>query len=186
MKLVNNIFLVGMPGAGKSTVGKALARRCGLTYLDCDHEIEARTGVAIATIFEIEGEAGFREREAQLIQDVCTRSGLALATGGGAVLREDNRRALHEHGLVIYLRARLADLVTRTRRDSKRPLLQGGNAEEKLRALLEVREPLYQQVAHMAFDSGAQQAGRLVSQIIERMQREGYTLASTAASGGPP
>ncbi len=178
MTVVNNIFLVGMPGAGKSTVGKALARRCGLAYLDCDQELEARTGVAVATIFEIEGEAGFREREAQLLREVCTRRGLALATGGGAVLREDNRQALRENGLVIYLRTRLPDLVMRTRRDSKRPLLQGGNAAEKLQALMEVREPLYQQVAHLIFDSGAHQAGRLAGQIVETMEREGYTLAA--------
>ncbi|MBI3716132.1 MAG: shikimate kinase [Betaproteobacteria bacterium] len=183
MTVVHNIFLIGMPGAGKSTVGKALARRCGLRFLDCDHEIERRTGVAIATIFEIEGEAGFREREAQLIAEVCAGRGLVLATGGGVILREDNRRTLREHGLVVFLQTRLADLVIRTRRDTKRPLLQGDDPAGKLRALMEAREPLYHQAAHLVFDAATHHAGRMADLIIERMAQQGYTLELPPTQG---
>ena len=130
-----NIFLVGMMGAGKTSVGKLLARQLRKSFVDADQEIEQRTGVRIAVIFDIEGEAGFRNREANVIRELTARTGIVLATGGGAVLREDNRKALAENGTVIYLRAHLDELWNRTRHDKNRPLLRSGDARERLAEL---------------------------------------------------
>ena len=170
----HNIFLIGMPGAGKSTLGKALTKRLGLTFTDADQEIVTRTGVSIATIFEIEGEASFRAREAQLIADLVTRERLVLATGGGAILSEDSRRLMRDNGVVVYLRASLEDLATRTARDTKRPLLQGANPADALRKLFQIREPLYNETAHIIIDTGRQHATKLAEQIADQLQRDGY------------
>jgi len=166
-----NLYLVGMPGAGKSTIGKTLARQLDLPFIDADQEIVAHTGVAIATIFELEGEAGFRLREAQLISELCARDGILLATGGGAVLREDNRETLKRSGIVIYLHASLDHLWQRTRHDSRRPLLQADNPRAVLKALLEVRDPLYRETADLIVETGRQSVGRLVREIIDTLQR---------------
>src|SRR5688572_15628931 len=126
-KACANIFLVGLMGAGKTSVGKLLARRLGKTFLDCDHEIERATGVRIPLIFEIEGEEGFRARECRMLGELVQRQDIVLATSGGAVLSEHNRRALAQHGTVVYLRASPNDLWQRTRDDRMRPLLRAGN-----------------------------------------------------------
>ena len=128
----SNIFLVGLMGAGKTTVGRALARETGKTFYDSDHEVEARTGVRIATIFEIEGEARFRAREHETITDLVQLDNVILATGGGVVLNPDNRRLLAENGTVVYLRAAIDDLLARTQNDKSRPLLQTANPRAKL------------------------------------------------------
>lgn len=169
----HSIFLIGMPGAGKSTLGKALAKRLGLTFIDADQEMVSRTGVSIATIFEIEGESSFRAREAQLIAELVTADDIVLATGGGAILSSDSRKLLRENGVVVYLRASLDDLSTRTARDNKRPLLQGHNQKDTLRALLDSREPLYSATAHLAIDTTRQHAGRLAEQIVEQLSKDG-------------
>lgn len=167
-----NLHLIGMPGSGKSTVGKVLARQLALTFVDADQELVTHTGVSIATIFEVEGEAGFRQRESQLIEQLCQRDGLLLATGGGAVLREENRVALRESGIVIYLHAGLEHLWQRTRHDSRRPLLQTENPRVALRSLLEVRDPLYRQTADLIVETGRQSVNKLVSEIVLELTRQ--------------
>ncbi len=166
-----NLHLVGMPGAGKSTVGKVLARHLHLAFIDADHALVEHTGVSIATIFEVEGEAGFRQRESILIAELCQREGLLLATGGGAILREENRDALRQSGVVIYLHASLDHLWQRTRHDSRRPLLQTGNPRGALRSLLEIRDPLYRQTADLVAETGRQSVNKLVSEIELELSR---------------
>jgi shikimate kinase len=135
MRHAGNVFQVGMMGAGKTTVGRTLARRLKLRFVDSDHEIEARCGVKIPVIFEIEGEAGFRAREAQAIAELTLLDGIVLATGGGVVLGAENRRLLAAHGTVVYLRATPEHLYERVRQDRNRPLLATGDPLERLRAL---------------------------------------------------
>ena len=164
-----NIFLVGMMGAGKTTVGKALARRLGRDFIDCDRVIVERTGVPIATIFEIEGEAGFRSRETAVLAELAMRQNAVIATGGGAVLAEENRRLMREHGTVVYLKAAIDHLHERTRRSKARPLLAAGDRRATLTALLEAREPLYREVAHLVIESGTPSAGSLAGRVAEAL-----------------
>ena len=168
--VAGNVFLVGMMGAGKSTVGKALARRLGREFIDCDREIVERTGVPIATIFEIEGEAGFRRRESAVLAEFATRRGAVVATGGGAVLAQDNRRLMREHGTVVYLHAALDHLHERTRHDNSRPLLARGDRRAMLAALLEARDPLYRETAHLVMESGTPSAGSLAGRIAQALE----------------
>jgi shikimate kinase len=166
---MGNIFLVGMPGAGKTTIGRALAKRLEMTFADSDKELMARTGVAIATIFEIEGEAGFRLRESAALAELVKRDQIVLATGGGTVLASENRRLLKENGTVIYLCATLEDLWQRTRRDVERPLLQTEDPRATLEPLLHTRDPLYREVAHLIVDTGTQSVARLTTDILARL-----------------
>jgi len=161
------IFLIGMMGSGKTTIGRALARELGLKFVDCDRELELRSGVTITTMFEVEGELSFREREAALIDELTQRDRIVLATGGGAVLRESSRAALRGRGLVIYLRASVDELARRTARDRGRPLLQTEDRRARLTQLLEQREPLYSATAHAVFHSSSGNPNRLVRQIID-------------------
>jgi shikimate kinase len=167
-----NFFLVGLMGAGKTTVGRALARRMQLTFVDSDQEIEARTGVRIATIFELEGEAGFRIREEDVIAQLVNRQGIVLATGGGAVLSPTTRERLRQHGTVIYLRASAEDLWQRTRHDRSRPLLQTDDPKSRLQQLYEQRDPLYQETAHIIIDTAHQSVQRLVAQLETEIARQ--------------
>src|SRR5688500_13299914 len=128
-----NLFLVGMMGAGKTTIGKALAKKLDRTFLDTDQEIVRRTGVAIPVIFDIEGEAGFRTRERAMLEELSKMESIVLATGGGIVLQEENRQTLRSFGTVIYLRASVDDLWRRTRHDRNRPLLQTNDPQETIR-----------------------------------------------------
>jgi shikimate kinase len=160
-----------MPGSGKSTIGKRLAAKLGYQFVDADKELEARCGVAIPTIFDLEGEEGFRRREAGLIQDVSMLDGLILATGGGVVLREDNRKALSERGFVIYLETSVNELMHRLRNDTKRPLLAGGQPRAKLEALALTRVPLYESIAHLTISSARQSAQALTLSIIEQLPK---------------
>ena len=172
MNAERNFFLVGLMGAGKTTVGRALARRMNLTFVDSDHEIEARTGVRIATIFELEGEAGFRVREEDVIAHLVTHKGIVLATGGGAVLSARTRQRLRQHGTVIYLRACTEDLWQRTRHDRHRPLLQTEDPKARLRQLYEERDPLYREVAHIILDTAHQSVQKLVTQLEAEIERQ--------------
>lgn len=164
------IFLIGMMGAGKSTVGRLLARRCGFDFVDCDRELEARSGVTIATIFELEGEPSFRRREAALIDELSRRERIVLATGGGAIVEEENRRHLRERGLVVYLRASVEEIVRRTQKDRARPLLQTADRRGRIVKLLAEREALYEQTAHVIVQSGAGNPNRLVARLLQEDQ----------------
>lgn len=156
-------------GAGKSTVGKHLARRQGKIFFDSDREIERRTGVKIPVIFDIEGEAGFRLREQQVIDELTQMRDIVLATGGGAILSDANREHLHSRGTVIYLCASIDDLFTRTRRDKNRPLLQTGDPRARLTELFMQRDPLYREVAHIVIDTGRQSVNSLLSRLELRI-----------------
>jgi shikimate kinase len=172
MKSGGNIFLVGMMGAGKTTVGRLLARRLRLRFVDSDREIEARCGVKIPLIFEIEGEAGFRAREAVAIEALTSLGGVVLATGGGAVLAEPNRQHLAARGIVVYLSAKPEDLYERVRHDRNRPLLAGGEPLARLRQLHVQRDPLYRSVADITLETGAQSVQALARELIERLETE--------------
>jgi shikimate kinase len=172
MNGARNIFLVGLMGAGKTTVGRSLARRLGKTFVDADHELESRTGVSIPTIFEIEGEEVFRQREAQVIADLTLAEDVVLATGGGAIMREDNREALSTRGFVIYLRAQPRDLWLRTRNDQNRPLLRTPNPLARLEELYRIRDPLYVQIADLVVDTGRQRVNILIAQILNQLPTE--------------
>ena len=162
-----NVYLVGLMGAGKTTIGKALARRLACGFVDSDHEIEARTGVSLPTIFEIEGEEGFRRREAQVIADLARLGGQVVATGGGVVLRPDNRENLKDSGFVIYLDVPLQTLCERTRHDKGRPLLQVGNPLQKFRELHAQRDPLYRSIANLVISGSRITAQSVVNQLIK-------------------
>jgi len=170
VNVTGNIFLVGLMGAGKTTVGKLLAKRLHKTFYDSDHEIEERTGVGIPVIFEIEGEAGFRKREAAVIAELTRLKGIVLATGGGAVLDENNRRNLRQNGTVVYLRAKVEHLWQRTRHDRNRPLLQTPDPQAKLQELFEQRDPLYREVADIVIDTGDQSVPALVKRLEEQLK----------------
>ncbi|NJD24413.1 MAG: shikimate kinase [Betaproteobacteria bacterium] len=176
MKANSNIYLVGLMGAGKTTVGRQLAKRLGRRFLDSDHEIVARTGVSVATIFEIEGEAGFRRREAQTIADLTAQDGIVMATGGGVVLDPANRARLRETGWVVYLDVPPALLFERTRHDRGRPLLQVKNPLARLEELHAARDPLYRETAHFVVEGG-----RLVAAgIVQHLIREFSTLCQNS------
>ena len=159
-----------MMGAGKSTVGRLLARRCGFEFIDCDRELEARSGVSVATIFELEGEGSFRRREAALLDELTQRPRTVLATGGGAVLGEENRRHLRERGLVIYLRASLDEILRRTQKDRGRPLLQTADRRGRIEQLLAERAALYEEIAHVSVQSGSGSPSRLVARPMQDEQ----------------
>ena len=159
-------------GAGKTTVGRMLAKRLKSRFVDADHEIEARTGVPIPTIFEIEGEAGFRKRESQVIDDLTQEEGLVLATGGGAILDPVNRKRLGERGTVIYLFALPEILYERTRMDRGRPLLQVEDRLGKLTSLFQMRDPLYREIAHHTVEVGHTQASQVVKRILQELDNK--------------
>ncbi|MFC5472982.1 bifunctional shikimate kinase/3-dehydroquinate synthase AroKB [Paraherbaspirillum soli] len=165
-----NIFLVGLMGAGKTTVGRALAKKLNKLFIDSDHEIEARTGVSIPLIFEIEGEESFRQREAEVIRDLSARQDIVLATGGGAILRPENREYLKTRGTVIYLRASIHSILQRTSRDKKRPLLQTADPRRRLEELSRQREPYYREVADLVIDTGRPNVQFLVHSILSQLE----------------
>lgn len=153
-----NLVLVGPMGSGKTTIGKRLARRFGLRFVDTDQAIEACTGTSVSMIFEIEGEAGFRRREEQAIEQLCRGRHQLIATGGGAVLSERNREQLNRHGFVVWLRTSVERQLERLSHDRTRPLLQQGNRRHKLRDLAQHRDPLYASVCDLVFDSDQRKA----------------------------
>ena len=177
----DNLYLVGLMGAGKTTVGRLLAKHYGCAFYDSDHEIEARTGVRIPLIFEIEGEAGFRKREEAAIIELTALQGIVLATGGGAVLSPLNRENLRKNGVVIYLRGTPDHLYERTRHDRNRPLLQTGNPLAKLRELYTQRDPLYREVADIVVDTGRQSVAGMTRVLFGKLDllRSGLPLQDT-------
>lgn len=149
--LDRNVYLIGPMGSGKTTVGQRVAALLGLEFLDCDHELEARTGASVALIFDVEGETGFRERETRMLSELTARKGILLATGGGVILREENRRLLADSGLVVYLNTSVQQQLRRLGRDRSRPLLQTPDRRAKLLRLAEERNPLYREIADIEF-----------------------------------
>jgi shikimate kinase len=166
-----NIILIGLMGAGKTSVGKLLAKRLRKAFFDSDQEIERTTGVRIPVIFEIEGEAGFRTRESRMLAELVRRENIVLATGGGAVLSPENRALLTRNGMVIYLRAAVADLWKRTRHDKNRPLLRTSEPVAKLEQLYTQRDPLYREIADIIVDTGDQSPGILAHQLERRIEQ---------------
>ena len=171
-----------MMGAGKTSVGRLLARRIGKTFCDSDQVIEDRTGVKIPVIFDIEGESGFRARESAILNELSQKHDIVLATGGGAVLDPENRARLRQRGTVVYLRAAIKDLLHRTRHDRNRPLLQTKDPRARLTEIYELRDPLYRDVAHIVIDTGSQSLSNLVGRLEAMLAAEAATKNSPARS----
>lgn len=167
----HNIYLVGLMGSGKTTIGRLLARRMGRAFYDSDTEIVERTGVRIPVIFEMEGEAGFRRREAQVISELAEEGGVVVATGGGAVLDPANRAAMKASGWVVYLDVPIPVLLERTRHDTNRPLLQVQDPGARLESLRAVRDPLYREVADCVVDGARLNSNGAVSRILAAWER---------------
>lgn len=166
----SSIFLVGPMGTGKTTIGRQLANVLKKEFIDSDHEIVRRTGAAIPLIFEIEGEEGFRIRETKVIDDLTAMDDVVLATGGGAVIKQENRQFLRERGVVIYLKSSLEQLLQRTRKDKNRPLLQTSDPKAKLEALVREREPLYRDVADFYVYTDDRSVRSVVKEIVARLE----------------
>lgn len=184
MSLSASVFLVGLPGSGKSTVGRQLARRLGLPFFDVDHVIESRLGCSIRVYFEREGEQAFRDLEAAVIDEVGQGPIAVISTGGGAVLRPENRERMRQRGQVVYLRSSPEELHRRLRHDRNRPLLQVDDPMAKLRELHAQRHPLYAQAAHFTIDTGRPSVATLVNMIVMQLELAGLTR--DAAPGANP
>jgi len=170
MNQQGNVFLIGPMGAGKTTIGRHLATLLHKRFVDVDHEIEKRTGVSIPVIFEIEGEDGFRRRESAVIEELTRDTNIVLATGGGAVILEENRKILKDRGIVAYLQADIETLVERTRRDRNRPLLQTDNPREKIESLLRQREPIYREIADVIINTGQRAPSSVARDVAVRLK----------------
>lgn len=164
-----SVFLVGPMGAGKTTIGRLLAKQLGRSFVDSDWYIESQTGADIAWIFAKEGEAGFRERETRAIDELTQQSQIVLATGGGAVMAAENRAFLHERGIVVYLNAPVDVQMARTAKDKSRPLLQQPNPRKVLQDLYSARDPLYRQVAHIIMLTGHTYPRHMVNQLLQQL-----------------
>jgi len=149
----SNVYLVGPMGSGKTTIGQRLAKKMGLLFLDNDHELQKQTGASVNLIFDLEGESGFRKRETDMLKKLTARKNVVLATGGGTILSEENRNLLESTGIVVYLRTSVSQQIKRLSRDKTRPLLQSGDRREKLTLLAEQRNPLYEEIAQITFQS---------------------------------
>jgi shikimate kinase len=172
MNAPENIFLVGPMGAGKTTVGRQLANALGKEFVDCDRALEERTGASISLIFELEGERGFRRREHDMLDELSKRRGIVLATGGGAILDEDNRAHLMSRGFTVYLKASIELLLQRTAQDRSRPLLDTADPQARFIELMKVREPLYQQVADVVVKTNQRTARYVVREILKRLSTQ--------------
>jgi len=170
MNIPGSLFLTGPMGAGKSTIGRQLSKRLNKEFHDSDQEIEARTGVDIPLIFELEGETGFRKREQAVIEELTRIPGIILATGGGAILDPENRRNLSKNGRVIYLHASVNQQLKRTRRDRNRPLLQTADPRARLEELMAIRDPLYREIADVIIETDGKRVRDVVRQIIQQLQ----------------
>ncbi|WP_237380585.1 MULTISPECIES: shikimate kinase [unclassified Cupriavidus] len=180
--LAGNLFLIGFMGAGKTTIGRTVAHLLGRPFFDTDHEIEARCGVRIATIFELEGEEGFRRRETRVLDDLTQRSGIVLATGGGAVLRAENRDMLRTRGHVVYLDATVQELWRRTRRNRNRPLLQVENPRARLESMFMERDPLYRETAHVIMPAHSGSVAQAAASVLAQL---GFVDCGTAHDAAP-
>ncbi|NBV76427.1 MAG: shikimate kinase [Methylococcaceae bacterium] len=170
MEAMHNIYLIGLMGVGKTTIGKQLAKALKRPFYDSDKFIEDAAGTNIPTIFAYEGEAGFRQREQKAIQELSSLSGIVMATGGGTILRAENREALKNSGFIVYLHCSIDKILFRTRHDTQRPLLQTENPRKRLQELLAEREPLYLECAHFSIDSGVIANKTIVKTILQRYE----------------
>lgn len=168
-----NIYLIGPTGSGKTAVGRQLARDTGLTFKDSDHEIEKRTGVEVGYIFEKEGEAGFREREQDMIKELSTLEAAIVATGGGAVLARKNRERLAATGVIVYLRTGVNEQLRRTSRSRTRPLLNKANPREILEEMAAVRGPLYEEIADFSLDTSNQRVRSVAKKLRQMLEERG-------------
>ena len=169
MAYPKNLFLIGPMGAGKSAVGRQLARLLHLDFVDSDDEIESRTGVDIPFIFEKEGEEGFRKREAAVIDDLSQREGVVLATGGGAVVKAENRSRLGARGYVVYLYTTVAQQLERTQRGRERPLLDNADPRKVLEEFMQIRDPLYREIADLVIETDGRRVKAVAKQIHEAL-----------------
>ena len=170
MKTPGSLFLTGPMGAGKSTIGRQLSRQLKMTFYDSDREIENRTGVDIPLIFELEGEQGFRKRERLVIDELTSLPDIVLATGGGVILDAENRKHMAERGLVIYLHASVNQQLARTKHDRNRPLLQTDNPRQRLGDLMQLRDPLYREIADLVINTDGKRVMAVVNQIIRKLK----------------
>ena len=169
---LSNIYLIGPMGAGKSTIGRMLAKELARPFLDSDHVIEERSGADIPWIFDVEGERGFRDRECQVLAEICTQRGVVMATGGGVVGRPENRRNLSTNGFVVYLWAPVAVQLHRTEKDKRRPLLQRADRQEVLTRLLVERDPLYRSIADIVLDTETLSPRQVIKKVIQAISLE--------------
>ena len=176
MKKINNIFLIGPMGAGKTSIGKLLSREVGLQFVDTDQEIEKRTGVDIPWIFDVEGEEGFRRREREVVKELVERQGIILSTGGGTIVDAESRTFLAARGVVIYLHATVSQQYERIYKDTKRPLVSSDNPKEALRHLFDEREALYREIADAVFETDDKSVHRAVKDIIDFLDANEYRL----------
>ncbi len=167
---MQRLFLIGPMGAGKTTLGRLIAQDLGYEFIDSDRVIEKRTGVTIPTIFDIEGEEGFRERESRIIDELTRKNQIVLATGGGAILRPENRQWLRERGFVVYLKVSIRQQLERTSRDKSRPLLQTPDPAATLTELAKLRTPLYEETAHFSINTNHSRTRTLKNKIISAFQ----------------
>jgi len=168
---MQNLILIGPMGSGKTTVGKQLAKRTRMDFVDSDHVIEDRCGVSISTIFDIEGEDGFRKRETKILSELCERTGIVLATGGGAITVEESRILLRKSGFVIYLKTAIETQLARTKKNNNRPLLENVDAERRLTELMEERGALYEQEADLIVTSGERIVSKVVDEIMSALDK---------------
>ena len=170
-----NIFIIGPMGAGKSTIGLQLARELGRDFYDIDRELEKRTGVDVSWLFDVEGEVGFSARETKLLEELVKLSDIVLSTGGGTILRPENRQLLREHGRVIYVTTDLKKQFERTARNKyKRPTLRGEDSHERIKCFEQERKPLYEEIADVAFLSSQRNVSRVVKQILKHIKSQGW------------
>ena len=168
-----NVYLIGPMGSGKTTIGQRLARKLQLEFLDCDHELEEQTGASVNLIFDVEGEEGFRARETKMLEQLTARSGVLIATGGGVILREENRELLRERGTVVYLRTSVSQQLKRLSRDKSRPLLQTEDRRAKLTRLAEERNPLYSEITDVEFPARNRGLDTVAAELAQAIRAHG-------------
>ena len=171
-KLVQNVFLIGPMGSGKTTIGKQLANLLKLDFYDCDHELEQQTGASVSLIFDLEGETGFRTRESRLLEQLTSQKGVLISTGGGVICKEYNRKMLRTHGLVVYLKTSIENQLRRLSQDKSRPLLQTEDRVQRLLDLARVRNPLYDSTADLVFNTSGQSVYSTAKELFSVIQQQ--------------